>query len=112
MPLMVSNLALWHAPKTEIVVAPAGDPASARALEAATARRYLPWAVTIPIAHGQPDALSARLPQIAAMASAAEKRGTALAFVCTNFSCQEPVSDPVQLDRQLETVSGPRRLIV
>jgi uncharacterized protein YyaL (SSP411 family) len=103
---------LWHAPKTEIVVAGAGDPASAHALEAAIARRYLPWAVTIPVASGQRDTLSSRLPQIAAMAGASEKRGAALAFVCTNFSCQEPVADSAQLDRQLEAVSGPRRLIV
>ena len=49
MPLMVSNVALWHATKAEIVIA--GDPAAAetRALEAVAARRYLPWAITIPV---------------------------------------------------------------
>ena len=113
MPLMVTNIALWHAPKTEIVVAGHADPAGARALEAAIARRYLPWAVTMPTGAGRrDDGLSKRLPQIAAMAGTSEKRGTALAFVCTNLSCHEPVSDPAQLDRQLEAVSGPRRLIV
>jgi uncharacterized protein len=112
MPLMVTNIAQWHAPKTEVVIA-GGDGEAARALEIALTRRYLPWAVTIPLAPGANDERrAARLPQLTAMADAAGKRGGAAAFVCTNFTCQEPVSDPAQLDRQLDAVAAPRRLIV
>jgi uncharacterized protein YyaL (SSP411 family) len=111
MPLMVTNIALWHARKTEIVVAGARDAPDTRALEAVVATRYLPWAVTIPLATDRPDrALEARLPQIAAMV--ASRRGEATAFVCTDFACQAPVSDPAALHAQLDGLAGPRRVVI
>ncbi len=112
MPLMVSNVALWHATKAEIVIA--GDPAAAetRALEAVASRRYLPWAITIPVDPGRADpSRDSRLPQMSSLVAAAAARAGATAFVCAGFTCQTPVSDPEALDRQLELIAGPRRII-
>ena len=111
MPLMVSNIALWHAPKAEIVIAGA-DAEAARALEVVAARRYLPWALTMAIDADRADpARDARLPQMAPIIASASGRGGATAFVCAGFTCQAPVSDPEALDRQLEAIAGPRRII-
>jgi uncharacterized protein YyaL (SSP411 family) len=114
MPLMASTLTLWYGPRAELVIAGAPGAPDTIALEAAAAARYLPWTVTIPAAPGREDrARDARLPQIAAMLEAVRRRdGRATAFVCRDFACQEPVSDPAALDRQLEAAATPSRIIV
>jgi uncharacterized protein YyaL (SSP411 family) len=114
MPLMASTLALWHGPRAEVVIAGTPGAADTVALEAAAGAKYLPWTVTIPAAPGRPDPeRDARLPQIAAMLETVRRRdGRATAFVCRDFACQEPVSDPAALDRQLESSATPSRIIV
>ena len=114
MPLMASTLTLWHGPRAEFVIAGAPDAPDTIALEAAAAARYLPWTVTIPVAPGREDrARDARLPQITAMLETVRRRdGRATAFVCRDFACQEPVSDPAALERQLEAAATPSRIIV
>ena len=110
MPFMVANVALWHAPKSEVVLV--GDPTSeeTRALERVLAGRYLPAAVAIPVAPGDRQReMGATLPWIGAMSS---KDGRATAFVCQAFACQAPTSEPATLARQLEDVAAPRRIIV
>ena len=109
-PLMVANLALWHGGAPQIVLA--GDPGSSdtRDLEAVIARRYVPAAVTIPlVSDDQRAALGARLPWLAAMSA---RDGRATAYVCQNFTCQEPVTTPAALERQLEGLGQARRIIV
>jgi uncharacterized protein YyaL (SSP411 family) len=107
MPLMVGNVVLWHAGGTQIVIA--GQPGeTTAALERAVARRYAPWAVTVPI---QDEAAAARLgsrwPWMAAMVP---RGGASTAYVCTNFTCQAPETDPASFDRQLAALAEPRRL--
>jgi uncharacterized protein YyaL (SSP411 family) len=105
MPLMLANAAKWHSPPLEIVIAGARDAADTLSLERVRERRYLPGAVTIP-ASGQPP--PAAMPWLSAMKA---RDGKAMAYVCQNFACQEPVGDPDAFERQLKDASEPRRIV-
>jgi uncharacterized protein YyaL (SSP411 family) len=108
MPYMVSNIALWHAPGMEIVLAGAPDAAATRALDAVIARRFLPWTVIVPVVPGSSqEALAKTLPWVASMSA----RDGAAAYVCESFVCQVPTSDPEALARQLEMKTEPSRII-
>jgi uncharacterized protein YyaL (SSP411 family) len=105
MPLMLANAARWHSPALEIVIAGALDAADTVALERVRERRYLPGAVTIPASGGQPPAA---MPWLGAMTARA---GKATAYVCQNFACQEPATDPMVFDTRLKDASEPRRIV-
>ena len=105
MPFMMSNVALWHARRTEVVlVGRPGSPDFA-ALEAALASKYLPWAVTLTIDPSKP---TSSLPWLAAMKM---KDGRATAYVCQDFACQAPTTDPAEFARQLTDAATPRLII-
>jgi hypothetical protein len=106
MPLMVANVVLWHGGGTQIViVGPLGE--STDALDRVVARHYLPWAVTIPRRDETAAArLATRLPWMAAMTP----RGAATAYVCSDFTCQAPETDPGAFERQLDAIATPRRI--
>jgi len=96
MPFMLSNVARWHAPKTQIVIAgPEGS-----AMERVVASRYLPFAVQVPRLSGAP--VPDRLSWVAAMT---ERGGEPAAYVCTDFTCQAPVTDTEALAASLGTLS-------
>ena len=102
LPLMMAALVRYHAPATQIVIV--GQPAAAetRTLERVVAGRYLPFAVRLRVAPGDGQArLAERLPFVGAMR---EIDGRPTAYVCTNFTCQEPVTDPARLDEQLARI--------
>jgi uncharacterized protein len=110
MPFMASNIALWHARRAEIVIVGTPGASDTRALEAVLAAKYLPWAVTIPVAPGRDDAArAARLPWLEAMRA---RSSQATAFVCHEFTCQEPVIDPAAFTRQIDDAAGPPRIVV
>ncbi len=107
MPFMLANLARWHARPLEVVIAgTAGSPDRA-ALEAVLARQYLPGAVTVRV-EGEGRAPAA-LPWLASMAA---RGGRATAYVCQEFACREPVSDPDAFERQLKDAGDPKRIVV
>ncbi len=110
MPLMVANLALWHGGGTQIVTV--GDPAApdTRALERAVASRHMPWAVTMHLASsGHSTALGSIVPWIGAMTT---RDGRPAAYVCHEFTCQEPVTTVETLERQLDGLRRSSRLII
>jgi uncharacterized protein YyaL (SSP411 family) len=107
MPLMVANVARWHAAGTQIVITGAAGEATA-ALERVVSRRYLPWAIVIPVRSADVSArLGSRLPWIAAMRPRAD---ASTAYLCSGFTCQAPESDPDGFDRQLAQAAEPRRI--
>jgi uncharacterized protein YyaL (SSP411 family) len=61
-------------------------------------RRYLPFAITIPLAAEHADALARLLPWTDAMARRADQR---VAYVCRNFTCEAPVTSPQELEAKL-----------
>jgi uncharacterized protein YyaL (SSP411 family) len=79
-----------------VAVAIAGDPSGAPfvALARTVADRYLPAVV---LAGGQGDAVR----DLALMAGRTASDGSALAFVCRDFSCDVPTADPMELAQQL-----------
>ena len=109
MPLMLSNIAIWHSPAAQVVIA--GDRAAAdtQALEAVAAGIYAPGATQMTVGPaGAGAALGALLPWLAAMTA---RDGRATAYVCREFACQAPVQDAAALERQLREATGPARLI-
>ena len=110
MPFMVSNIALWHAPKCQIVVA--GPRQSA-----ATARTRSRGCAPVSAVCGQSSPAMPSVTGPAACRAVAVARrdaaegGPASAYVCRDFTCQAPVADPVALDRQLDDVAAPRRIV-
>jgi uncharacterized protein YyaL (SSP411 family) len=106
MPLMLSNVALWHAHAPQVVIAGARGAAGTLALERVVARTYVPGLVAIPVAPEGPDALlSETLPWLSAMAARAD---VSTAYVCRDFTCREPVTDPAALEAQLTESTRPR----
>ena len=107
MPLMASNLALWHARRTEIVLAGAAGAPEVAGLERVVSDCYLPWSVVVPLdpkAHRP----SPRMPWLAAMKL---KDDQPTAYVCQDFACQSPTNDPEQLRIQVEDAAATRRII-
>jgi uncharacterized protein len=99
-PYLLSAL-LFHArPPAHVVVA--GDPAApaTRALWREVNKRFLPFALLIPADGGAAQAFFAeRLPSLSAMKPL---NGAPAAYVCRDFACQTPATDPAALGRQLD----------
>ena len=99
-PMMLAGLSTWHAGAMQIVVL--GSEADSTSLRVEAARHYLPFALMVPVAPGDPQRdLSAAMPFVAAMR---QRDGRATAFVCRNFACREPVTDADALAAQLQPV--------
>jgi uncharacterized protein YyaL (SSP411 family) len=80
-----------HKPK-QIVLAGAAGSAELAALAAEVHRRYLPGRVILMLdTEESRRALAARLPALAGMAA---NPGPAVAYVCEDFACRLPVSEP------------------
>ena len=101
-PLMVAALAQYHAGLSQIVVVGAADRSDTKVLRRCLAATYLPFAVTIHIEPGaRQRMLAEELPFTEAMTMV---DGKATAYVCTNFSCLEPTTDPERFDGQLRAL--------
>ena len=108
MPLMLSNVALWHAGAPQVVIAGSPGASDTHALEQAVSRVYVPGLIQIPLPPaGAGEALGSRLPWLAAMSA---RDGRATAYVCRDFTCREPVADVARLERQLGDITGPCRI--
>ena len=110
MPFMVSNLVRWHMPPTQVVIVGTPGAEDTLALERVLSRHYLPSSVIV-LQRGDGDlgALAKRLPWLAAMAP---PDGRAAAYVCRDFTCQAPESDPEAFARLLDGIAAPRRIII
>jgi uncharacterized protein YyaL (SSP411 family) len=97
-PMMMAALSAYRARLSQVVVV--GDPAAPAtgALRAAVSRRYLPFAVTIPLVPEHAAALTRLLPWTDAMARRLE---TPAAYVCRNFTCLTPAISVDELTTQL-----------
>ena len=98
-PMMAAALSAYHAPGTQIVIAGEPDAPGTRALARAVARRYLPFAVLVPVAPAAHEALAAVLPWTAALEP---RDGQPTAYVCRDFTCRLPVTSPEALAPLLE----------
>jgi len=108
MPLMVANVATWNARRAQVVIVGPRDDEATRALWAEVAGRYLPFAVVLPVDPGTDPDLMTRLPWVGVMRP---MNGAPAAYVCQDFTCREPVTDPAALGRVLDEVGAPRLII-
>jgi hypothetical protein len=95
-PMMMAALSAYHAGISQIVIAdPEGD------LLDAVRRRYLPFAITIPIADlegPRRSDIGKLLPWIEAMAKRTDRP---IAYVCRNFACLTPATSVREFAAQL-----------
>jgi uncharacterized protein YyaL (SSP411 family) len=108
MPLMLSNVAMWHGRHSQVVIV--GRPGPERAaLEAEVARVYLPFGVLLTVEPGAAqEALAARLPWLGAMVMVNDR---ATAYVCQDFTCQAPVTNPADLRGLIAEAAAPRLVL-
>jgi uncharacterized protein YyaL (SSP411 family) len=96
--MMLAGLSAWHAGASQIVVL--GSPEETLALRTEIARRYLPFALAVPVMPGEPQrTLALVLPFVGPML---QKDGRPTAFVCKDFACREPVTAIDALASQLQ----------
>ncbi|HEX2442668.1 MAG TPA: thioredoxin domain-containing protein [Vicinamibacterales bacterium] len=97
LPFMLAALATWHAGFEQIVIVGQPDAPDTKAMHEAVAHQYRPYAVVIPVEPGsRQESLARLIPAIGAMTL---RDGRATVYVCRNFTCDEPVTDPARLRR-------------
>jgi hypothetical protein len=94
-PMMMAALSTYHAGVSQIVIAGDRDGQFAGVLR----RRYLPFAIAIPLLVEYAEAIGKLLPWAAAMA---ERTDHPTAYVCRNFACLAPATSAPELEAQLE----------
>jgi uncharacterized protein YyaL (SSP411 family) len=108
MPFMVANVVSWNAPASQIVLVGGSDGGDLQALERVVAGRYLPSTVVVLAETVRDPGLAQRLPWLAAMQAV---DGRAAAYVCRDFTCEAPVTDPAALEPLVADLAAPRRII-
>ena len=89
-PMMMSALSTYHAGMRQLVIIGHPDAEDTRAMRVALSELYLPFAVTLVVEPGAHQArLAKALPFVEPMTM---RDGRATAYVCLNFTCQEPVT--------------------
>jgi uncharacterized protein YyaL (SSP411 family) len=101
-PMMLAALSTYHAGTPQLVIA--GDPSAqdTRNLYDVVRRRYLPTTIFMPLTTVARDRLSHLLPWTASMRAV---DGRATAYLCRDFACESPTTDPVELGRMLSMKS-------
>ncbi len=106
MPQMAAALDFSFAKPVQIVIAGAPDAADTRALLRLVHERFLPCKVLILADGGEGQkGLARRLPFLEGMT---RENGRATAFICENYACKLPTSDPTTVGRMLDEVSPAR----
>ena len=101
-PLLASVLSSYHAGASQVVVVGERGRPDTVALRQVVARRYLPFAVRLHVEPGATqEMLGELLPFVASMGM---RDGRATAYVCADFACRQPVSDPQALAAQLNAL--------
>jgi uncharacterized protein YyaL (SSP411 family) len=97
LPFMAAALSTAHAAPGQIVVVGPPDDERTDALWRAANTPYRPFTSVLPVAPGETQArLAMHMPWMAAMAM---RDGAPAAYVCRNFACEAPTSDPDTLRR-------------
>jgi uncharacterized protein YyaL (SSP411 family) len=103
-PFMLAAFSASAMPPAEIVVSAGDDLAGSAAMLDVLASRFLPSAATIPASAATAAQLHQALPWVAPLIP---KDGRATAYVCRDFSCEQPVTSPEALAALVDTLSGP-----
>jgi len=96
-PMMMAALSSYHAERHEVIIV--GSRATSGTLMQEVTSKYLPFTLVIPVEPGRvQDELARVLPWIGAMS---QRDGRPTAYVCRDFTCGEPISEPLLLREQL-----------
>jgi uncharacterized protein YyaL (SSP411 family) len=93
-PFMLTALATALLPAAEVAIVDAADPAAAQPLRDVVLRRFLPSTVVVPVT---PTHAAALAREIAWVAPLLTQYGAPAAFLCRDFVCERPTSDPTAL---------------
>ena len=105
-PMMLAALSAYHAGMPQVVVAGPPERADTQALLDAVRSVYRPAALLVRVDPGRQAALAALLPWVASMGP---RDGRAAAYVCRDFACDAPATDP---DALAESLGRPEPRIV
>ncbi|HOC18132.1 MAG TPA: thioredoxin domain-containing protein [Vicinamibacterales bacterium] len=94
LPMMLAALSAYHADRQEIVVVGEAHDPRTRALIRAVESRYRPFAIVIRLEPGKAADLARDLPHVAGMGM---RGGLPAAYICRNFTCDTPITDPAAL---------------
>ena len=94
LPFLASALSVAHASPEQIVVVGAADAEDTTALWHAANIAYRPFAVSFLVRPEAQRSLAAHMPWVASMGP---QDGRAVAYVCRNFTCEAPTSEPARL---------------
>ncbi len=97
-PMMLAAVSAYHAGMPQIVVSGPADRDETRALLDVVRSVYRPTALLVRIDPARQQALAALLPWVASMTP---RDGHATAYVCREFACEAPVTNPADLARTL-----------
>jgi len=98
-PMMLAALSSYHAGSEQVVIVGSRDARDTTALLDVIRARYQPTMLTMCI---QPDAREAIASRLAWVGALTTRDGRATAYLCREFACQAPTSEPAELARQLE----------
>lgn len=101
---MIEALDFLLGPSQEIVIAGSDKPTEAQALIDAVRRHFLPKAVVV--LHAKGDAGKAIESCVPFLADLGPVDGRAAAYICQDYACKQPVTDPDEISKILGTVSG------
>jgi len=93
-PMMLAALSTYHAGMTQIVVVGEPRAADTAALHGVVRGRYAPAALVVPVAPATREHLAAALPWTRGMGL---QQGRAAAYLCRDFACERPTTDPDEL---------------
>ena len=103
-PMMAAALSTWLATRAQVAVVGAAGDAEAARMREAVARRYLPFAVVVPLGRGRGEAaLGTLAPWLGAMIAGAER---ATAYVCRDFACEAPMTSADALAVSLDALAA------
>jgi len=101
-PMMMASLVQYHAGPTQIVILGKRSDESYQALRRELSKHYLPFTVRVHVEPGDNQyELSKRLPFIESMSLV---DGSSAAYVCSNFTCLEPVTTSESFGIALEAL--------
>jgi uncharacterized protein YyaL (SSP411 family) len=97
-PMMLAALSTYHAGMPQIVIAGPRDRADTQAVIDTVRAKYRPTAVTVLLDPARQANLARVLPWVASMTMRDDR---ATVYVCREFACQAPTTDPAVLATQL-----------
>jgi uncharacterized protein YyaL (SSP411 family) len=104
-PMMLAALSTYHAKVAQVVICGAPGDEATQALVREAMGKYDPFSVLVQV---EPGAAQSRLAHMLPFISAMTLRdGRATAYVCHDFTCSEPTTDPAGLAERLSrTIPG------